>query len=264
MRSNKLFEIHDHPAFPPFLRNLVTDALESLWRFGNSYKPILPRLHATFAETGEHKVLDLCSGGGGPWPSLSSQLNPTAAHPLSICLTDKYPNRQAFQQANTNPAITFEVRSVDAAHVPADLLGFRTIFSAFHHFSPAQAHNVLADAFHQRQGIAIFEAANPAPRTMLILCFVPFLAFFLTPTIRPFRWSRLLFTYIFPVVPLVLLIDGLISCLRTYSPAELNHLVLDLSSPSYNWQIGEEHGGLLPITYLIGHPVLDQQAHRAA
>jgi hypothetical protein len=259
MRCNKLFELHDHAAFPPFLRDLVTDALESLWRFGNSYKPILPRLHATLTDAGTHKILDLCSGGGGPWPSLSPHLEPSSTHPITICLTDKYPNQQAFQQANTNPAITFEERSVDAAHVPADLSGFRTIFSAFHHFSPPQARNVLADAFHHGQGIAIFEAARPAFKTMLVICSIPLLSLVLAPTIRPFRWPRLLFTYVIPVVPFVLLVDGLVSCLRAYSQQELHSLVQGLSTPTYSWKIGEEHGGLLPITYLIGHPVSAKQ-----
>jgi hypothetical protein len=36
----KLGEIHDHPRFPTFLRDLVTDALESLWTFSNTYRSI--------------------------------------------------------------------------------------------------------------------------------------------------------------------------------------------------------------------------------
>jgi hypothetical protein len=36
-----------------------------------------------------------------------------------------------------------------------------------------------------------------------------------TPWIRPFRWSRLLWTYVVPIIPAVLLFDGIVSCLRT-------------------------------------------------
>jgi len=39
--------------------------------------------------------------------------------------------------------------------VPDELTGFRTIFSAFHHFRPEEARAVVADAAHQRQGIAV-------------------------------------------------------------------------------------------------------------
>ncbi len=52
MRRTELFEIHDHPCFPAFLRDLVTDALQALWGFSNSYKPILPllRMHLPGSE----------------------------------------------------------------------------------------------------------------------------------------------------------------------------------------------------------------------
>ena len=45
------------------------------------------------------------------------------------------------------------------------------------------------------------------------------------PACPPFRWSRLLWTYLVPVIPLVLLFDGIVSCLRSYRPDELLKLV---------------------------------------
>ena len=67
MRRAELFEIHDHSRFPTFLRDLVTDALQALWNFSNSYKPILPLLRNALDVVGTREILDLCSGGGGPW-----------------------------------------------------------------------------------------------------------------------------------------------------------------------------------------------------
>ena len=45
-----------------------------------------------------------------------------------------------------------------------------------------------------------------------------------TPLIRPLRWSRLLWTYLIPLVPVITLFEGLVSCLRTYSVQELHDL----------------------------------------
>jgi hypothetical protein len=255
MRNNSLVEIHDHPAFPPLLRDLFTDALQSIWSFSNSYRPTVPRLRSILDHLGNHEVLDLCSGAGGPLITLAPSLQSAASPTIHICLTDKYPNHQAFERASHNSTFSYESRSVDAAHVPADLPGLRTIFSSFHHFNHLEARNILADAFHQQRAIAIFELANPAFKTMLITSSIPFLAMFLTPRIRPFRWSRLFFTYIIPIVPFALMFDGLISCLRAYSQQELHTLVEGLSTPTYQWDIGEDRSGLLPITYLIGHPI---------
>ena len=73
---------------------------------------------------------------------------------------------------------------------------------------------------------------------MLTICFIPFLILFLTLRIRPFRWARVLWTYVLPVVPFVLWFDGWISCLRSYSHEELSELVRSLPEESYRWELG--------------------------
>ena len=78
MRRNGLVEIHDHPSFPPLLRDLFTESLEAIWHFGNSYRSILPRLRSLLESVGNNQVLDLCSGGGGPWITLAPQLQPSS------------------------------------------------------------------------------------------------------------------------------------------------------------------------------------------
>jgi len=50
----------------------------------------------------------------------------------------------------------------------------------------------------------------------------------LTPSIRPFRWARMLWTYMIPVVPFVLFYDGVVSCLRAYSLEEFEERIVPL------------------------------------
>ncbi len=252
----ELFEIHDHPNFPSSLRNFVTDALQSVWNVSNLYKPILPVLIDALAQTGTREVLDLCSGGGGPWFGLVRDFDIEEHCPIYVRLTDKYPNREAFETAFTNSrsTVNFDTRSVDAAEVPIDLKGFRTMFSSFHHFRGSDAHRVLSNAVESNRGIAIFEMARRDAKTMLAVCFIPFLILILTPRIRPFRYSRLLWTYVIPVVPFVVWFDGCMSCLRSYSPDELGELVRSMPETTYGWDWGTQLDGLLPVTYLIGCP----------
>jgi hypothetical protein len=47
--------------------------LEFFLRIGNYYAPIVPRLRAALEKTGERQIVDLCSGGGGPWLRLLSE-----------------------------------------------------------------------------------------------------------------------------------------------------------------------------------------------
>jgi hypothetical protein len=269
MHRTDLVELHDHRWFPTFLRNLVTDALQALWQFGNSYGPILSRLYRGITVSSTRlpaHVLDLCSGSGGPWLRLSSKLERDFQLPVHVCLTDKYPNCDAFEEVRarcrlesaSRSQLEFVSASVDATKVPMELHGFRTIFSSFHHFGPAAAREILHDAVRGGEGIGIFELAQRGVKTMLVLCFTPLLVLVLTPRIRPFRWSRLVWTYLIPVVPFVIWFDGMVSCLRAYGLNELREMVNKLPKPAskqnYHWQLGEERTGFLPVTYLIGYP----------
>jgi hypothetical protein len=254
MRRREWFELHDHRLYPGFLRDLATDALEAIWNYTNSYRVIVPRLRIAMEEAGTHQIIDLCSGGGGPWLRLREQFVAAERFPVKVLLTDKYPNQKVFTCRRAEGEVEYHRFPVDASQIPSDLQGFRTIFSTFHHFNPQSARSILADAVRSRQGIAIFEAAKPSLGTMLATLVVPVLCWYVTPRIRPFRWSRLFWTYLLPVVPFTLLADGILSCLRAYSIEDLRELTDGLAE-TYRWEIGEEHGGRIGITYLIGRPI---------
>ena len=91
---------------------------------------------------------------------------------------------------------------------------------------------------------------------LLLTLLVPLMVLVMTPFVRPFRWSRLAMTYLIPVLPLVMLFDGLVSCLRTYSVQELCELTARLEAHHYRWDIGAVKGKAspIPVTYLIGVP----------
>jgi hypothetical protein len=156
----------------------------------------------------------------------------------------------------TENRIHFLSDSIDATRVPKYLRGFRTLFSSFHHLNPAEARSLLQDSVSKRQAIGVFEAPARHTLTLLSLLLIPIGTWLFVPFRRPFRWSRLLWTYLIPVIPFVLFFDGLISCLRAYSVGELHEMISGLRSRGYRWEIGEKAGGLLPvrITYLIGCP----------
>jgi hypothetical protein len=254
-RKPLFFEIHEQPWFPRFLRDQTTDALQFVLEFGDIYKPIFPRLRSAFAETSSRTVVDLCSGAGGPWISLRARFEHEAGLPLDILLTDKFPHAGSVRDAGADgeSRIHFHPDSVDATHVPENLKGFRTIFTSFHHFNPVQARAVLQDAVANRQSIAIFEATGRGPLTLLSLLLVPIATLLLLPFQRPLRWSSFFWTYIIPVVPFVIFFDGFVSCMRSYSVAQLRELTKGLPE-NYKWICGEDRGGRLPIpiTYLIG------------
>jgi hypothetical protein len=259
MSFARLFEIHEQPWFPQFLRDQFVDELQMILESTNAYQPIAHLLRKRLEECGSERVVDLCSGAGGPWPFLMRHFETIGAKLPDVLLTDKFPSTTEFHDSRSATAkrIHFVRRSIDATRVPRHLRGFRTLFSSFHHLSPDQARRLLQDSVNNREGIGVFEASACHTLTLLSLLFIPIAAWVLVPFRRPFRWSRLLWTYLIPVIPFVLLFDGLISCLRAYSLGELHAMTSELESSGYRWEIGERSGGLLPlrITYLVGCPL---------
>jgi hypothetical protein len=259
MKRFHLFEIHDQEWCPRAIRDAETDYLQFVIGKMKGYAAVVPVLATALQRTATRQVLDLCSGAGGPWFWLQPVLAERGLD-VSVCLTDKYPNLEALGTSsalNLPPgAISYHPEPVDVTGVPHELAGFRTLFSAFHHFRPAQARAMLGDAVRKRHGIAIFEGTYHSALAMFLMLLVPLMVLLVTPFIRPFRWSRLFWTYLVPVVPLVSLFDGLVSCLRTYSVQELRQLTEDLGANNYQWDFGELKGvGPVPITYLIGVPI---------
>ncbi len=258
MKRLQLIEIEDQPWCPRAIRDAATDYLCFLSSRTSQYEPIVPILAAALRRTGARHVLDLCSGGAGPWPWLGPALADMGLD-ISVRLSDKYPNLGANGALSgpTNQSIRYHAQPVDARHVSEELAGFRTMFSAFHHFAPADAREVLADAVRRREGIAIFEALDRSTRGLLLMALVPAMVLVTTAFIRPFCWSRLLWTYLVPLTPLITFLDGVVSCLRTYKPAELRELAAGTGVADYAWEIGslKNPRAPIPVTYLIGIPV---------
>ena len=257
MKRMHLIEISDEAWCPASIRYAVTDFCQLILALAKPYNAIAPMLARALQRTGSRRVLDLGSGAAGPWIGLQALLRKLGVE-VSVCLSDHFPNLEAFERARrlTQQAIPYQPEPVDAARVPSELAGFRTIFTAFHHLRPDQARAVLADAVAKGEGIAVFECA---PRSLLVLPLIAITTLprvlLLTPFIRPFRWSRLIWTYLVPVVPLVLMFDSVVSCLRTYSVQELRGLTVGLDR--YDWEMGRVWSKKppIPITYLIGVPM---------
>jgi hypothetical protein len=254
----RLFEIHEQPWFPQFLREQFVDSLQMILEVTHTYQPIASLLRKRLEESGSERVVDLCSGAGGPWPCLVRDFETHGAVAPEILLTDKYPSTTKLQDVESAVAnrIHFLSESIDATRIPKYLRGFRTLFNSFHHLNPVEARGLLQDSVDRRQAIGVFEAPARHTLTLLSLLLIPVATWLFVPFRRPFRWSRLLWTYLIPVIPFVLLFDGVISCLRAYSVGELHEMTRGIESSGYRWEIGEKAGGLLPvrITYLIGYP----------
>lgn len=263
MRRFHLIEIHDTPACPRWLRTYLTDYLADVEELGGVYDAVRDELAEAVRTSGAARVVDLCSGGRGPWFGWTKKFG-AALNDTPILLTDLYPSAAMAggESAGSGNGVAFYPESVNATNVPEDLDGFRTLFTSFHHFQPETAVAILHDAVLKRRGIGVFEGTERTVPGVLAMLLTPIFVWLLTPRIRPFRWGRLFWTYLVPVVPLVVMIDGIVSCLRTYSVKELEALAAEAGGEDYAWKAGKIPVPRSPyhLSYLIGIPKSAEKA----
>jgi hypothetical protein len=254
-----IFEWEDQAWFPALFRNFITDHL--VFHVKRMYLPIVPLLSANLHKTGYTDIIDLCSGGGGPLPALVPKCSETLNAKVNVTLTDLYPNLNAFNKAKTmsNGLIDFRIESISAMECPSEFIGFRTMFSALHHFKPNDVKKILSDAAGKKTPIGVFEVTQRNFINTTLMPIVAFLgAFLITPFLGRMTIGRFVFTYVIPIAPFCLAWDGFVSCLRTYSPAELDEITKEIDCDAYMWESGKipalNYAGPYNITYLFGIP----------
>jgi SAM-dependent methyltransferase len=257
MRRRQLIEIEDLPWCPRSVRDGGTDWLGFMANGTRAFNAVAPKIREAMTATGTSNVLDLCSGGGGPWLTLERELARTG--PVRVELTDLYPNVGAFAaiRDRSGGQVAFRPGPIDATDVPAELDGVRTMFNCFHHFPPDGARAILSDAVRKRRAIAIFEAVDRRALPMMLMPVQVAAMFLMTPFVRPFRLSRLFYTYVVPLIPGLVLFDGTMSMLRVYLAEELAELVRTVpGSDTFDWDIGTTPIGPLPVrlTHIVGVP----------
>ena len=191
---------------------------------------------------------------------------------VQVVLTDDYPNRgaAAHAAAESKSRIEYHEEHTDVLSSNWDTNDFRTMTMAFHHFPRQEAVTIPRKAVTSGAPIAIFDATGPgllrrAPRLVAYLrvpfalalnVFVPLLVLIGTPAIRPVRWTRLVLTYVVPLVPIYIWWDATISILRVYHTNELRQLVAEADADhTFDWDIGVTGGrGPLAITFVLGCP----------
>jgi len=256
MNRIHLFEVVDLPWLPSVIRDGATDWIAFMLNGHKGFNTLAPKLAETLKKTHSTQIVDLCSGGGGPWLTLEREL--AKSMQVDVLLTDLFPNRACAESFRaTAGRIRAWEHPVDATRVPPELPGVRTIMSGFHHFRPEAARAILQDAVASGKAIVVFEGSDSRARGLAMISLMPILMFLGMPLVRPFRWSRLFLTYVLPILPLVGLWDGSVSMLRTYGPAELRALIASVDGHErYDWDVGTQavKGSPLGLTYLIGVP----------
>ena len=138
-----LFEFEDFKWFPSFIRDGGRDFLGFFLKHTKFYKPSVKLLEDAIKKTSHKQVSDLCAGNGGPIESINQEID--AKLNIKFILSDKYPNYDAYSvlKNSSNNKIDYHRSSVDVLKMNNNISGFRTIFSAIHHFEPKEVNTIL-------------------------------------------------------------------------------------------------------------------------
>lgn len=254
------FEFCDQPWLRGVWREAYLDGLNFLFRLGGIYRNMHKPFGRWARQAGRAHVLDLGSGGAGPIVTLLAAARRDAAPLPQITLSDLYPDLSAFERVKSEfPG------QVDYIATPLDAFAegnagseapLRSICTGFHHLTPEQARRFLAAVTARTDGLFIME---PMPRTWLsplmslltlpLLMLAPFFA-------HRFSLKKLALSTLLPLVPLMIVFDGVVSALRMYHPDELLVLLPESARKQWRWEWGTQRCLLVhKATYLFGYRI---------
>ena len=256
MRRIHAFEFNDLSWLPENLRNYATDFLQFVANAFDMYRCVIPILETGIRSSGNDTIIDIGSGGGGGLVKIAEHLKKSISD-IKIILSDCYPNIDAFKKTKAQHASVFEYAegSINAMDIPHYLTGFRTHFLSFHHFRSKDAKAILQNAVDRNQPIGIFEAQQRNIKNLVQRMLSPIALLLMTPFIKPFKVDRIIFTYLVPVLPLLILWDGVISVLRAYTVPELKQIISEVRyHERFCWQVDIVEAKSGHILYLLGIP----------
>lgn len=265
MRRHHLFELADAPWLPTVIKDGVTDNLQLGLNLFRPYDVVVPRLAELLRQTGAERVLDLGSGGAGPWRTVLDRLQEEGLQPR-VTLSDLQPSPDRLAEALRDlPGVDYWPDPADARALPAPLreVPVRTMFTALHHLDEEDVRGLVEGCVRDGAGFGAFEFTERRPREVL-LSFVA--AFSTTLAFAPTFWrgwsprglarwaTRILLA---PLIALVNAWDGAVSVARTYTPEEIRAILARVpGADAYAWDIGLAVAPRMSsrVLYVVGRP----------
>ena len=259
MKRIHLFEIEDQQWFPAWIRDSMTRLINVMHNFLETKKDLAELLKKVIKKTGESKIIDLCSGAGGPVVDSVELLKKEKE--LTLTLTDLYPNKKFAKKLNSDSddSVSYLETSVNAINVPENLDGIRTMVCSLHHMKPEIVREILTNAQEAQEGFCAIEISDNSYPKILWWLSIPFsfiICLIITPMAKGITIPQLIFTYLIPVIPICFAWDGAVSNARTYTMDDIEIILSKIRKPEYTWEPGVLKGKKAKKMYLIGYPTV--------
>lgn len=227
MKRKQVFQFSNQKWYPSFLKRDMYEFMS--WFVGkvNAAKPFLPVLEEVIGHTQTKTIINIDSKIGAGIETVLPLL-PEGTEVINV-------NLEKFSTHNK---------------------GMYTFINSFHQLDEKKATYYLTQIADSGNSVAVLEGNNDSLWQVVgMTIFVPLTVILSAPFVQPFRITRLIFTYMIPILPVITMLDGFLALFKLYNPNDLNELVSNIPVKSYVWKSGKaDNGRGGKIIYLMGYP----------
>lgn len=229
MKRKQFFQFSNQNWYPAFLKRDMYEFMTWFVGRANAAKPFMPVFDDVFKKSKTKSIVNIDSNLGAGFETIAN---------LKLLPADS---------STTNlPIENFNTQNV----------GIYTFVNSFHQLKPEQARYYLTEISKSRNSVAVLEGNNDSLWQVVgMTIFVPLTVLLSAPFVKPFSITRIVFTYLIPLLPIVTMLDGFFALFKLYNPSDLNELVSTIKTQNYIWESGKlPNGRGGKIIYLIGYP----------
>lgn len=227
MKRHHVPQFTNQTWFPQYLKNCIFEFMT--WFVGKTRAahPFLPVIKRGLEKTSNSTIINIDSQLGAGFETVQPLLDKNVVV-KNILLKD------------------FEAKEI----------GLYLSVNAFHQLKVHEAKDLLTQIAESRNPVAIVEGNNDSLWQVVgMTVFVPLTILLTAPFVKPFRFGRLIFTYLIPILPIITLIDGFLALFKLYAPVDLDELTDSIAVNNYKWESGKmDNGRGGKIMYLLGYP----------
>ena len=227
MKRKQVFQFSNQRWYPSFLKRDMYEFMSWFVVKVNAAKPFLPFLEEVIGHTQTKAIINIDSKIGAGIETVLPLL-PEGAEVINIEL-------EKFSTHNR---------------------GTYTFINSFHQLDETKAKYYLNQIADSGNSIAVLEGNNDSLWQVVgMTIFVPLSVILSAPFVQPFRITRLIFTYLIPILPLITMLDGFLALFKLYNPNDLNELISTIPVKNYVWKSGKaDNGRGGKIIFLMGYP----------
>ncbi|AGH96688.1 hypothetical protein [Pseudobdellovibrio exovorus] len=248
---------------PQVLRRLMPEFLDFIVMMVNANRPFLPLLKTPKGIASE--VYLLAPEVGGSSALLVPDLQTMPEIKKTILLTDNFSEDRHQHLLSLKGALKPPYEQIKLSEISAinssssDGRVRKAVFSInqSHLMTDAELVQLLQELTKKFDQVMIGEGNNKSIRQIIgMTILAPLVAVVASFFIKPFRWSRLFFTFIIPLLPLMITWDGLVALIRIRNPKRLKEIAeasTAAAGKDWHWDSGKlqnNRGGF--IIYLNG------------